>query len=102
MSDTVLMAFLMASMAVAALSWSAMEILCNILVTAGVLLSLSAKDLTGRVVGAYLPVAFFVICGFEHCIANLYYIPAETTSPSWNLSHLCRAKTAWWSVAVRV
>ena len=51
-------------------------ILCNILVTSGVLLSLSARDLTGRVVGAYLPVAFFVICGFEHCIANLYYIPA--------------------------
>ena len=51
-------------------------VLCNILVTAGVLLSLSAKDLTGRVAGAYLPVAFFVICGFEHCIANLYYIPA--------------------------
>lgn len=50
-------------------------ILCNILVTAGVLLALSAKDLTGRVVGAYLPVAFFVICGFEHCIANLFYIP---------------------------
>ena len=36
----------------------------------------SAKDLTGRVVGAYLPVAFFVICGFEHCVANLFYIPA--------------------------
>lgn len=51
-------------------------ILCNVLVTAGVLLSLSAKDLIGRVAGAYLPVAFFVICGFEHCIANLYYIPA--------------------------
>lgn len=51
-------------------------ILCNILVTVGVLLSLSAKDLTGRVTGAYLPVSFFVICGFEHCIANLYYIPA--------------------------
>ncbi|MDE6259302.1 MAG: formate/nitrite transporter family protein [Oscillospiraceae bacterium] len=51
-------------------------ILCNVLVTAGVLLSLSAKDLTGRVVGAYLPVAFFVICGFEHCVANLFYIPA--------------------------
>lgn len=51
-------------------------IFCNVLVTAGVLLSLSAKDLTGRVVGAYLPVAFFVICGFEHCVANLFYIPA--------------------------
>lgn len=51
-------------------------IFCNVLVTTGVLLSLSAKDLTGRVAGAYLPVAFFVICGFEHCVANLFYIPA--------------------------
>lgn len=50
-------------------------VFCNLLVTTGVLLSLSAKDLTGRVVGAYLPVAFFVICGFEHCVANLFYIP---------------------------
>lgn len=51
-------------------------VFCNLLVTAAVLLSLSAKDLAGRVMGAYLPIAFFVICGFEHCIANLYYIPA--------------------------
>lgn len=50
-------------------------ILCNLLVTTGVLLALSAKDLTGRVMGAYLPVAFFVICGFEHCVANLFYVP---------------------------
>ena len=26
--------------------------------------------------GAFCPVCFFVVCGFEHCIANLYYIPA--------------------------
>lgn len=51
-------------------------VLCNLLVTAGVLLALSAKDLAGRVLGAWMPVAFFVICGFEHCVANLYYIPA--------------------------
>lgn len=50
-------------------------ILCNILVTTGVLLALSAKNLTGRVAGAYLPVAFFVICGFEHCVADLFYVP---------------------------
>lgn len=50
-------------------------VLCNLLVTTGVLLALSAKDLPGRVLGAYLPVAFFVICGFEHCVANLFYIP---------------------------
>ncbi|MCE5236559.1 MAG: formate/nitrite transporter family protein [Clostridiaceae bacterium] len=51
-------------------------IFCNILVCAGVLCSLSAKDTAGRILGAYIPVAFFVICGFEHCVANMYYIPA--------------------------
>jgi len=49
---------------------------CNVLVTVGVLLSLSAKDVTGRVLGAYLPVSFFVICGFEHSVANMFYVPA--------------------------
>ena len=50
-----------------------MGILCNILVTLGVLFSLSAKDLTGRILGAYTPVAFFVICGFNHSIADMFY-----------------------------
>jgi len=49
---------------------------CNILVCTGVLCSLSAKDTLGRIAGAYIPVAVFVICGFEHCVANMYYIPA--------------------------
>ncbi|MDR2088964.1 MAG: formate/nitrite transporter family protein [Clostridiales Family XIII bacterium] len=51
-------------------------IFCNLLVCLGVFMALSAKDQAGRVLGAYLPTAFFVICGFEHCIANMYYIPA--------------------------
>ena len=50
-------------------------ILCNILVTTAILMSMSGKDLAGRVIGAYLPVAFFAMCGFEHCIANLFYVP---------------------------
>ncbi|MCI6027480.1 MAG: formate/nitrite transporter family protein [Oscillospiraceae bacterium] len=49
---------------------------CNLLVALGVLLSLTAKDTAGRIMGAYLPVCFFVICGFEHCVANMYCIPA--------------------------
>jgi len=62
-----------------ALSWPTavgLGFFCNILVTVGVLLSLSAKDVLGRILGAYLPVSFFVICGFEHSIANLFYVPA--------------------------
>lgn len=49
---------------------------CNCLVVIGVLMSVSAKDTAGKIMGAYLPVAYFVICGFEHCVANMYYIPA--------------------------
>lgn len=49
---------------------------CNVLVTIAVLVGLSAKDVAGRAIGAYMPVAFFVIAGFEHSIANLFYVPA--------------------------
>ena len=51
-------------------------ILCNILVCAGVMCSLCGKSLPGRAIGAFVPVSFFVIGGFEHCVANMYYIPA--------------------------
>ncbi len=51
-------------------------VLCNILVCAGVMCSLCAKDVSGRAVGAFVPVCVFVLCGFEHCVANMYYVPA--------------------------
>lgn len=51
-------------------------ILCNILVCTGVMCSLCGKSLAGRAIGAFVPVSFFVIGGFEHCVANMYYIPA--------------------------
>lgn len=51
-------------------------IFCNILVCLGVLLALSATDTAGRLMGAFIPVSCFVICGFEHCVANMYYISA--------------------------
>ena len=51
-------------------------IFCNLLVCLAVMASLSAKDAIGRAAGAYFPIFFFVMCGFEHCVANMYYIPA--------------------------
>ena len=51
-------------------------VLCNLLVCLAVMLSLSGRDNVSRILGAYLPVCFFVLCGFEHSIANLYYLPA--------------------------
>lgn len=49
--------------------------LCNILVATAVLQALGAKDLVGKVLGAYIPVAFFIMAGFENSAANMYYIP---------------------------
>lgn len=51
-------------------------VLCNVLVTLAVLAGLTARDVPGRIMGAFLPVCFFVVCGFEHSIANLFYVPA--------------------------
>lgn len=51
-------------------------ILCNILVCIAVAMSLMSKTTAGRAIGAYLPIAFFVIAGFEHSVANMYYISA--------------------------
>ena len=51
-------------------------ILCNLLVCLGVILAMSSKDTAGRLMGAFIPVSFFIICGFEHCVANMYYSPA--------------------------
>lgn len=49
---------------------------CNVLVCLGVLMATSAADSAGKIICTYLPVAFFVLCGFEHCVANMYYISA--------------------------
>ncbi|WP_063850507.1 formate/nitrite transporter family protein [Flammeovirga sp. SJP92] len=36
----------------------------------------AAKDVMGKVIGIWFPVMTFVTFGFEHCIANMYVIPA--------------------------
>ena len=54
----------------------ALGIACNVLVCLGVLCAMTAKDTIGKIFGAYLPVALFVLCGFEHSVANMFYVPA--------------------------
>lgn len=51
-------------------------VLCNLLVCTAVMSALCARDVAGRAAGAFVPVCLFVVCGFEHCVANMYYIPA--------------------------
>ena len=49
---------------------------CNFLVCLGVWMAFGAKDYVGKVLSAFFTVATFVVSGFEHSVANMYYIPA--------------------------
>lgn len=51
-------------------------ILCNILVCLAVWISFAAGELSGKILGLYLPTMLFVLSGFEHSVANMYFIPA--------------------------
>lgn len=51
-------------------------IFCNILVVLAVWMAASAKDIVGKVFAVWFPVMTFVMSGFEHSIANMYFIPA--------------------------
>lgn len=50
--------------------------LCNILVCIAVWMSFGAKSVGGKIAAMYLPVMTFVLAGFEHSVANMYFIPA--------------------------
>lgn len=50
-------------------------ILCNVLVCLGVWLAYAGRSVADKMAGMVLPVACFVAAGFEHCIANMYFLP---------------------------
>jgi formate transporter len=69
-------------------------ILCNILVCLAVWLTYSARSTTDRILAIVPPVAAFVAMGFEHSIANLFFIPvaiairAVAPPEFWTAAHL--------------
>ncbi len=53
----------------------ALGVMCNVLVCLGVWMCYSARSTFDKVIAIVPPVSAFVAAGFEHCIANIYYIP---------------------------
>ena len=51
-------------------------ILCNMLVCLAVWASMASSSTAGKILAVYLPVLAFVVCGFEHSVANMYYLSA--------------------------
>jgi formate/nitrite transporter len=58
--------------------WSAFlkAIACNWLVNLAILLGICSDDMVGKFFGIWFPIMAFVSSGFEHSIANMYFIPA--------------------------
>ncbi|MGQ9372007.1 formate/nitrite transporter family protein, partial [Azospirillum sp. A39] len=50
-------------------------IMCNLLVCLAVWLAYAGRSVADKILAMTLPVAAFVAAGFEHCIANLYFLP---------------------------
>jgi formate/nitrite transporter len=51
-------------------------ILCNMLVCLAVIMCIAAKTIEGKILGIYFPIMTFVASGYEHSVANMYFLPA--------------------------
>ena len=50
-------------------------ILCNIIVVISIWLSSASKDVIGKLFAIWFPIMLFVLSGFEHSVANMFFIP---------------------------
>lgn len=55
-------------------------ILCNVLVCLAVWLTFAARDVSGKILAIVFPITAFVALGFEHSVANMYFIPVAIFS----------------------
>jgi formate/nitrite transporter len=60
-----------------------LAVLCNVLVCLAVWMSFGARNMTDRVMVVIPPIATFVAAGFEHSIANLYFLPYGLAVKAW-------------------
>ncbi|WP_432665934.1 formate/nitrite transporter family protein [Wukongibacter baidiensis] len=52
----------------------ARAILCNIIVVLAIWLATGAKDITSKIFACWFPIMLFVLSGYEHSIANMFFI----------------------------
>jgi len=56
---------------------------CNWLVCLAVWMALAARQTIGKIFAIYFPIMAFVAIGFEHCVANMYFIPTGIFLNKW-------------------
>lgn len=51
-------------------------VLCNWMVSTGVVVAFLSKDLLGRIIAMWMPIMLFFYMGFEHSIVNMFLFPS--------------------------
>jgi formate/nitrite transporter len=70
-------AFVSVAAGKAALGWTtvlAKGVLCNVFVCLAVWIGFGAQTMADKVLGILLPITAFVALGFEHCVANMFFL----------------------------
>ncbi len=60
-----------------------LAVLCNVLVCLAVWMSFGARSITDKILVIVPPISAFVAAGFEHSIANLYFLPYALAIKAW-------------------
>ncbi len=56
---------------------------CNWLVCLAVWMALASRQVIGKIFAIFFPIMGFVAIGFEHCVANMYFIPSGIFLARW-------------------
>ena len=64
-----------AKVALPAIDLFFLAVLCNVLVCLAVWLTLGAHSTADKILAVILPIAAFVAAGFEHSVANMFFLP---------------------------
>lgn len=65
---------------------------CNWLVCLAVWMALGAQDIGGKILAIFFPITAFVAMGFDHVVANMFFLPA---------AHFAGVGAASWSAILR-
>ncbi len=83
-------------------------VMCNWIVCLSIWMANSSKDVIGKIFSAFFPIFLFVISGFEHSVANMYYVPVGIFAKSFpefvsssNLSETVLANLTWGNFFVK-
>ncbi len=77
--------------------WSAFfkGVLCNVLVCLAVWMAFAGRSVIDKVVAIIFPISAFVAAGFEHCIANMYFIPLAILEQTFSNTDLSTELVTW-------